>query len=266
MSTSLADGSGRPSSLLLSVRGLFAGYGGVPMLRDVSVDVMPSSIAAVIGPNGSGKSTLLKGIVGIIPVQSGEVRLEGRDVTNAKTEDLVSRGVGYVPQLSDVFAPLTVHENLAAGGYLLPKREVAGRAEFVFTLFPALSRLRSRTAGRLSGGERKMTAIGRALMLQPKLLFLDEPTANLAPALARAFLEEAVPRLAESGTGVLLVEQRARSALQVADWGYVLVSGECKASAPSVELLNRADIGEMFLGGSGDSALRQGNENGAATG
>jgi ABC-type branched-subunit amino acid transport system ATPase component len=257
MSTWLADdGTGR-SLPLLSVRGLFAGYGGVPMLRDVSLDVMPSSVAAVIGPNGSGKSTLLKGIVGVIPVQSGEVRLDGREITNARTEVLVSRGLGYVPQLNDVFASLTVQENLAAGGYLLPKREVAVSIESVLTMFPALSRLRSRTAGRLSGGERKMLAIGRALMLQPKLLVLDEPTANLAPALAQAFLEETVPRLAAGGTGILLVEQRARSALQVADWGYVLVSGERKASAPSAELLDRTDIGEMFLGGSGGTALRR---------
>ena len=256
MSTSPADGRGGPSPLL-SVRGLFAGYGGVPVLRGISLDVMPSSIAAVIGPNGSGKSTLLKGIVGVIPVQSGEVALDGRVVTNARTEVLVSRGVGYVPQLNDVFASLTVQENLAAGGYLLPKRGVTIRVDSVFTMFPALSQLRSRTAGRLSGGERKMLAIGRALMLQPKLLFLDEPTANLAPALAQTFLEETVPRLAAGGTGVLLVEQRARSALKVADWGYLLVSGECKASAPAAELLDRPDIGEMFLGGSGKTTLRQ---------
>ena len=232
----------------LVVEGLGAGYGGELVVREVDVEVGEGEIATVVGPNGSGKSTLLKAITGVIEVSEGRVLLRDQEITRLPTDVIMRRGVGYVPQLNDVFAPLTVEENLQAGGYTLRKSEVSQSVQRVMEIFPALAEMRSRTAGRLSGGERKMLAIGRALMVQPPVLILDEPTANLSPALARIVLEEYVARLKAAGVAVLLVEQRAREALKVSDWGYVMVAGRLAVSSNATELAERDDMGELFLG------------------
>jgi ABC-type branched-subunit amino acid transport system ATPase component len=170
------------------------------------------------------------------------------DVTGHSPEDLARRGVGYVPQVQDIFEPLTVRENLEMGGYLLKDAAISGRINEVLKVFPALAPMMRRRADKLSGGERKMLAIGRVLMLDPAVLILDEPTANLAPILADAVLREQVRRLADAGKAVLLVEQRARAALQIANWVVVLVSGVARLEGSPSDLLERSDFEAMFLG------------------
>jgi branched-chain amino acid transport system ATP-binding protein len=245
----------RPEQLLV-VEGLVAGYNGAPIVHGVDVSVGPCEIATIVGPNGAGKSTLLKAITGQVDVFGGSVSLDGEPVTGLPGEKLAKRGIGFVPQSKDVFATLTVLENLEMGGYLLPKSQVATRIDEVLGIFPALAEMRTRTASKLSGGERKMLAIARVLMLQPRVVILDEPTSNLSPALARDVLENQVKALAASGSAVLLVEQKAKEALEIGDWAYVLVAGLVHLSEPAAELLAREDIGELFLGKVASGATR----------
>ena len=247
MSASPATTNGRPAPALRA-EGVTSGYGGVPVVRDVSIAVGPGEIVAIIGPNGAGKSTLLKTLVGILRVNSGRVFVGSEDVTNHAPEDLARRGVGYVPQVNDIFEPLSVQENLEMGGYLLPESKLPERVEEVTRVFPALAPMLKRRADKLSGGERKMLAIARVLMLDPAVLILDEPTANLSPKLADSLLRDHVQRLAGLNKAVLLVEQRARAALQVASWTTVLVSGTTRLEGRPGELLDRQDFEELFLG------------------
>ncbi len=234
----------------LRAEGLTAGYGGVPVIKGVSISVGPGEIVAVIGPNGAGKSTLLKSLVGILRPISGRVMLGSDDVTGHAPEELARRGVGYVPQVNDIFEPLTVLENLEMGGYLLSSAQVKARVGEVGSVFPQLPPMLKRRADKLSGGERKMLAIARVLMLDPQVLILDEPTANLSPKLADSLLREHVTRLANLGKSVLLVEQRARAALQIAAWTSVLVSGSIRLEGRPAELMKRQDFEEIFLGAS----------------
>ena len=241
----------------LQAHGITSGYGGAPVIRDVSIAVGPGEVVAIIGPNGAGKSTLLKSLVGILRLDSGTVMLGDHDVTGRAPEELARRGVGYVPQVNDIFEPLTVLENLEMGGYLLGAAQVRARVSEVGDVFPQLPPMLRRRADKLSGGERKMLAIARVLMLDPKVLILDEPTANLSPKLADALLREHVRRLASIGKAVLLVEQRARAALQVADWTSVLVSGSVRLEGRPAELLQRQDFEELFLGAGTDLAASE---------
>jgi ABC-type branched-subunit amino acid transport system ATPase component len=241
----------RGGTPFLTVGEVSAGYGKVPVVHGVSLEVALGEIVLVMGPNGAGKSTLVKAIIGQLPLLGGRISLEGADISKLREEERIARGVGYVPQTRDVFAPLTVLENLQMGGYRLPAREIAGRLEEVFELFPALAPLTKRTAKTLSGGERKMVAIARALMAQPRLLILDEPTSNLAPQIAAGVLERVVARLAETGRGVLLIEQRVSLALQVASWGYLLADGRVRLEASAEELRSKDDLGSLFLGRAG---------------
>jgi ABC-type branched-subunit amino acid transport system ATPase component len=247
MPISSASEGGRPAAHL-SVDDISAGYGGAPIVTGASATVGLGEIVTIVGPNGAGKSTLLKAVVGVIPAMSGTVRLADEDVTNMPANHLARRGLGYVPQVNDVFETLTVLDNLAMGGYLLSRPEVAGRTEAVLDIFPALKKMLKRTASKLSGGERKMLAMARVLMLQPRLLVLDEPTSNLSAELSRMLLEDHVSRLGKSGTAVLIVEQKALAALTISDWAYVMAGGTMKVSAAAKELLSREDIGEVFLG------------------
>jgi len=244
MPTSSAE---RPDPVLVVER-LVAGYGGAPIVHGVDVSVGPGEVATIVGPNGAGKSTLLKAITGQVEVLAGTVTLAGKAVTGLPGNKLARRGIGFVPQVKDVFDTLTVEENLDMGGYLLGRTDLEQRRGEVLDVFPALASMRSRRASKLSGGERKMLAIARVLMLQPSVVILDEPTSNLSPALARAVLEEQVAALAAAGSAVLLVEQKAKEALAVGDWGYILVAGLVTLSGPAPELLAREDIGELFLG------------------
>lgn len=228
---------------------LAAGYSGRAVVSGVSIDVGPGQVVSIVGPNGSGKSTLLKSIVGAIKVLSGTVLLDGRDVTNRPPEFLARARVGYVPQVDDVFAPLSVRENLEMGGYLLPKRQIQGRIDQVVEYFPALGPLLGRRAGKLSGGERKMLAMGRVLMLRPALFVLDEPTANLAPAIAKRLLGEHIRQLSSDGASVLVVEQRARAVLEISDHTYVLVGGRLRMSGSPSTLATSQQFIDSFLGG-----------------
>jgi ABC-type branched-subunit amino acid transport system ATPase component len=247
LSASPAPATDRPVPALRAEH-ITSGYGGVPVVQEVSIDVGPGEVVAVIGPNGAGKSTLLKSLVGILRVTDGRVWLGSADVTNHAPEELARRGVGYVPQVNDIFEPLTVVENLEMGGYLLKRDQIKGRIDEVMTVFPALPPMLKRRADKLSGGERKMLAIARVLMLDPKVLILDEPTANLSPKLADTLLRDHVRRLANLGKAVLLVEQRARAAMEVATWMIVLVSGSTRLEGRPGELLGRQDFEGLFLG------------------
>ena len=226
-----------------------AGYGGSPVLHGVSIRVEPGEVVSIVGANGSGKSTLLKSLVGLVEIQSGSVFVGDRDVTGWPSEDVARIGVGYVPQIDDVFAPLTVRENLEMGGYLLKAREVAARVEHVLEVFPQLKLMLVRRAGKLSGGERKMLAMGRALMLEPVLVVLDEPTANLAPLIARSVLQEHVRQLASTGASVLVVEQRAKAVLEISDRTYVLAGGQLRMEGTPSELAASSEFVDSFLGG-----------------
>ena len=246
--------SARPAAFL-EVTELSAGYGGAPIVQHASAAAGLGEIVTIVGPNGAGKSTLLRAVVGMIPALSGRVTLGGEDITNKTADQLARRGVGYVPQVNDVFATLSVAENLAMGGYLLPRPQVAERVQKVLEVFPRLKGMLRRTASKLSGGERKMLAMARVLMLEPRLLVLDEPTSNLSSELARVLLEEHVSRLGRAGAAVLIVEQKAMAALAISDWAYVMAGGTVKVSSAAKELLARKDAAEVFLGrnaGDGD--------------
>ena len=233
----------------LRAEGVTAGYGGDPIIRGITVDTTPGEVVSLVGPNGSGKSTLLKSLVGVVRISAGTVKAGDRDITNWAPEEVARASVGYVPQVDDVFGPLTVRENLEMGGYLLPHRLIAERIERVVTTFPRLGQMLTRGAGKLSGGERKMLAMGRVLMLDPGVILLDEPTANLAPKVAISLLEEHVRRLAASGAAVLIVEQRARAVLAISDRTYVLGGGEVRMNGTPAQLSESPEFVESFLGG-----------------
>jgi ABC-type branched-subunit amino acid transport system ATPase component len=233
----------------LRASGVTAGYGGDPVIRDISVHVAPGQVVSLVGANGSGKSTLLKSLAGVVRPSAGTVMVGDRDLTGRPPEDVARAGVGYVPQVDDVFVPLTVRENLEMGGYLLRPSQVRARIEAVVTVFPRLGTMLTRQAGKLSGGERKMLAMGRVLMLEPAVFLLDEPTANLAPAVARTLLEDHVRRLARDGAAVLVVEQRARAVLAISDMTYVLAGGEVRMIGTPAELSVSPAFVESFLGG-----------------
>ena len=233
----------------LRATGVTAGYGGDPVIRNITLVADPGEVVSLVGANGSGKSTFLKSLVGIVRVTAGTVVIGETDVTRKAPEEVARAGVAYVPQVDDVFAPLTVRENLEMGGYLLPSGQVRARIDEVTSVFPRLGAMLSRAAGKLSGGERKMLAMGRVLMLRPAVFLLDEPTANLAPAIARTLLEEHVRRLAASGATVLVVEQRARAVLAISDRTYVLAGGEVRMEGTPAELAASPAFVESFLGG-----------------
>jgi len=238
----------RVTGIELRTDGLIAGYDRSPVVHGVSISVAPAEIVSIVGPNGSGKSTLLKAIVGVVETLGGTVSIGGRDVTGWASDAIARIGVGYVPQVDDVFPPLTVRENLEMGGYLLKSRQIEPRIEHVMSIFPRLRQLSSRRAGKLSGGERKMLAMGRALMLGPALVMLDEPTANLAPAIAHTVLHEHVRQLAATGASVLVVEQRARAVLEISDRTYVLGGGLVQMEGTPADLSSSSEFIDSFLG------------------
>jgi branched-chain amino acid transport system ATP-binding protein len=246
---SSAAGPATDAQAALTTKSLVAGYGDVRVVHGVDITVASGNVTAVVGPNGAGKSTLLKAILGIAKVMSGQVLLGSRDVTSSGLEHLARQGVGYVPQVDDVFDTLRVSENLSMGGYLLDKRTRAERIEQVLDIFPDLKKKLRRYVGSMSGGERKMTALARALMLSPTVLILDEPTAGLSPALTEVVLNQQVRLLADRGNSLLLVEQKAHAALQISDWAYVLIGGKVAKSCQAAEVLADPAMGEQFLGG-----------------
>ena len=235
----------------LCVSGVSAGYGGPPIIEDVSLTVEPGEIAVILGPNGAGKSTLLKTIFALTKISAGSIRLGERELAGCKTSALVPLGVSAVPQTKNVFASMTVDENLDVGTYAAPPKDKAATRGRVLELFPDLKDKLKQPAGELSGGQRQMVAMGRALMSDPKLVLLDEPTAGLSPAyLERIF--DLLLDIRKTGITILMVEQNARQALQIADHGHILVNGRNYASGTGKELLGDDDVRRLFLGGAAE--------------
>lgn len=234
---------------LVDIRALRVGYGQVEALFGVSLKVEPGSIVTVVGPNGAGKSTLLNAIAAVIPSKGGSIAFDGEETFGLATEDLAARGMALVPERRDLFGTMSVHDNLLLGGYLRrsDRHAVAESLEDVFTRFPRLKERRSQEAGTLSGGERQMLAIGRALMSRPKLLLLDEPSLGLAPQIVRNVFE-VIADLRATGVSILLVEQNAQMALRVADYGYVLETGEIVKEGSGAALLDDPQVMETYLG------------------
>jgi branched-chain amino acid transport system ATP-binding protein len=231
---------------LFEVVDMTAGYRGSPIVHGVSVSLEPGQVATIIGPNGAGKSTLIKAVFGLCDVLKGAVRLDGRDLAGLRPSRVVAAGIAYVPQVQNVFPNLTVRENLEMGAYLNPEL-FAEQAERVFAMFPDLAAAASRRAGDLSGGQRNMLALARALMTRPRVLLLDEPTAGLAPIYADRVWDH-VAGVRASGVAVVIVEQNARRSLEAADRGYVLVAGRLVREGPARELLASDDVAALYLG------------------
>ena len=232
---------------VLAASGVVAGYlPGVDILRGVDLLVEPGQLVGVIGPNGAGKSTLIKALFGLIPVRSGSVTFDGHDVTGRPAHQLVAMGIGYVPQLSNVFRTLSVEENLRMGLFLRPEAW-SERLAVVTTLFPLLAERSHQRANNLSGGERQMLAMGRALMMDPRVLLLDEPSAGLAPMM-QVSVFDTVRRIADSGVAVVMVEQNARRCLQMCDRGYVLDQGRNAHEGTGRELLHDPRVVDLYLG------------------
>lgn len=235
------------ASILLEVKDVVAGYGnGANILQGVNVFVRAGELITVIGANGAGKSTLAKMIFGLVPVRSGEVIFNGKKISGLLPNQIVAAGMGYVPQVSNVFPSLTIAENLDMGGYILPGN-LASQRQKVYDIFPALAKRQRQRAGTLSGGERQMLAMGRALMVSPQLLILDEPTAALSPILVQDVFE-LIKYVNGLGTTIILVEQNARKALAIADRGYVLDGGRDRFEGKGTDLLHDPKIGELYLG------------------
>jgi ABC-type branched-subunit amino acid transport system ATPase component len=231
---------------ILTVRDLRAGYGGEDILRGISIAVQERSIVAIIGPNGSGKSTLLKAIYGLIPVRAGSVSLAGNELAGMRPHRITALGMNMVPQLANVFADLSVFENLEVGA-ILNRPSLRERLDAVLAALPALRGLLSRRASTLSGGQRQMLAVGRALMSDPRLLILDEPSAGLAPRV-RDEVFAIVRSINGLGVTVLMVEQRARQCLAIADYGYVLEQGRNRLEGPAQALLQDPEVVRLYLG------------------
>jgi branched-chain amino acid transport system ATP-binding protein len=226
---------------------LYAGYvPGVNILNGADLYVGDGELVGIIGPNGAGKSTLLKAMFGLVNVRSGTVVLKGEEITNLKAHALVSRGVGYVPQTNNVFPSLTIEENLEMGAFQVPKK-FRERFEFVCEIFPALKERRKQRAGSLSGGERQMVAMARALMTEPSVLLLDEPSAGLSPKLQDLVFIQA-QQINKAGVTVVMVEQNARRCLQICHRGYVLDQGRNAYTATGAELMNDPKVIELYLG------------------
>ena len=233
---------------MLEVRGLEVGYGKVAVLRDARLDVGHGRIVTVIGPNGAGKTTLLAALMGLLPA-AGSVRYDGENLADLAVEARVRRGICLVPERRELFGDMPVEDNLRLGAFSRSRRDhtVADDLAAVYARFPRLKERRAQLAGTLSGGERQMLALGRALMARPKLLMLDEPSLGLAPRIVRDILH-VVAGLRETGVSVLLVEQNARAALQIADYGYVLEMGEFVLEGPAAELAVNPRVIETYLG------------------
>jgi branched-chain amino acid transport system ATP-binding protein len=235
-----------PPEVVLSTDGLTAGYGGPPIIEDISMTVRAGKITAIVGPNGAGKSTLLKALSGVLKVSRGEVYVRGEKTTNLPPEKLVRRGLGYVPQVSNIFPDLTVRENMEMGAYTR-HRGARARIDELCTLFPDLGVSLRRRAGMLSGGQRSMLAMARALMLKPAVLLLDEPSAGLSPLLQNTLWEQ-IEKISATGVGICVVEQNTRRTLRHAHWGYILVLGRNRLDGPAQELLHDDTVVELYVG------------------
>ena len=227
--------------------GMHGGYGGADILRGCTVSVAQGEIVVIVGPNGAGKSTAMKALFGMVRLREGEVRLAGRSITRLTPQDRVRRGMAFVPQTDNIFTTMTVQENLEMGAFLR-RDDISGSMERVFGLFPVLKEKRRQLAGELSGGQRQQVAIGRALMTQPAVLMLDEPTAGVSPIVMDELFDRIV-EIRQAGIAVMMVEQNARQALAIADRGFVLVTGENRFTDSGQALLANPEVRRSFLGG-----------------
>lgn len=235
---------------LLDVRNIYAGYQDFDILKGVCLQVHAGEIVCVIGPNGAGKSTVFKALYGFIPIRQGQVIFDGQDITHARPQEVLRAGIAIVPQLRSVFPQMTVYENLELGMYLeTDTRKVQQRIEEIFELFPRLAERAKQKAGTMSGGEQRMLEIGRALMLRPKLLLMDEPSAGLAPLITRNIFEQIRHLNTELGLTVLMIEQNARQGLEYSHRGYVLELGQNSYQGTGRELLDNPEVRRAFLGG-----------------
>ncbi|WP_416840036.1 ABC transporter ATP-binding protein [Haloferax sp. DFSO52] len=232
---------------MLDIQGLDAGYGDLQILTDVDMHVDDGEYVTIVGPNGAGKSTAMKSVFGLTTHMDGTITFRGEPVQGVDTADIIRRGIGFVPQSDNIFPTMTVRENLEMGAYI--DEESADEAlDAVFERFPILEERQRQRAGTMSGGQRQMLAMGSALMLEPDLLLLDEPSAGLAPDLVQEMFDK-IDEINEAGTAILMVEQNAKEALRRCDRGYVLVNGENAYDGPGTELLEDEEVRQRFLGG-----------------
>ncbi|WP_340109129.1 ABC transporter ATP-binding protein [Pikeienuella sp. HZG-20] len=233
---------------LLEVRNVTAGYGDTEILRDVSLTVGEGEMVTIIGPNGAGKSTVMKTVFGLLHPRSGSIHFDGTDISALQPYQIVERGMCYVPQVANIFTDLTVSENLEMGAFLAKKADIEARKESIYEYFPRLKERRNQRAGKMSGGERQMVAMGSALMLNPKLVLLDEPSAGLSPKMVGVIFEQ-IEKINKTGPAILIVEQNAQLSLRMSDRGYVLASGENRFEGTGRDLLDDAEVGRLYLGG-----------------
>ena len=248
MSITAARNDGRP---LLEVQDIYSGY--VPefdILKGVSLHVKPGEIVCVIGPNGAGKSTVFKALYGFLGIRQGRILFDDRDITNIRPQNALKAGITIVPQLRSVFPQMTVYENLELGMYLEQnKQRISQRIEYILELFPRLAERAKQKAGTMSGGEQRMLEIGRALMWEPKLVLMDEPSAGLAPLITKMIFSNIKRLNREIGLTVLMIEQNARQGLEISDRGYVLELGQNSYEGAGRELLENVEVRRAFLGG-----------------
>ena len=233
--------------MFLSAENMLGGYGETTILNDCSISVKKGEIAVIVVPNGAGKSTAMKAIFGMLDLRAGNIIFDGKDISDLKPQERVKSGMGFVPQTHNVFTSMTVMENLEIGGFT-NQENLSKNISEVFKLFPVLEEKQKQLVGELSGGQRQQVAVGRALMTNPKLLMLDEPTAGVSPLVVKELFEKIIS-IARTGIAILMVEQNARQALEIADNGFVLVQGENKYTDKGSKLLSNKEVRKAFLGG-----------------
>ena len=233
--------------MFLHAKNMVGGYGETTILNSCSISVKEGEIAVIVGPNGAGKSTAMKAIFGMLSLRDGNVFFDDEDITNLSPQDRVKKGMGFVPQTNNVFTSMTVLENLEIGGFTSLDK-MNSNIEEIFNLFPILAEKQNQVVGELSGGQRQQVAVGRALMTNPKLLMLDEPTAGVSPIVVKELFDKII-NIAKAGIAILMVEQNAKQALEISDNGFVLVQGENKFTDKGSTLLENKEVRKAFLGG-----------------
>ena len=233
--------------MFLHAKNMVGGYGETTILNNCSINVKQGEIAVIVGPNGAGKSTAMKAIFGMLDLRQGNVFFDGEDITYLSPQDRVKKGMGFVPQTNNVFTSMTVLENLEIGGFTNLDK-IKSNIKEIFNLFPILEEKQKQIVGELSGGQRQQVAVGRALMTNPKLLMLDEPTAGVSPIVVKELFEKII-NIAKAGIAILMVEQNAKQALEISDHGFVLVQGENKFTDKGLTLLENREVRKAFLGG-----------------
>ena len=233
--------------MFLHAKNMVGGYGETTILNNCSINVKQGEIAVIVGPNGAGKSTAMKAIFGMLDLRQGNVFFDGEDITYLSPQDRVKKGMGFVPQTNNVFTSMTVLENLEIGGFTNLDK-IKSNIKEIFNLFPILEEKQKQIVGELSGGQRQQVAVGRALMTNPKLLMLDEPTAGVSPMVVKELFEKII-NIAKAGIAILMVEQNAKQALEISDNGFVLVQGENKFTDKGITLLENREVRKAFLGG-----------------